>query len=98
MSRPEECERLILDALGKLEHLDVLVNNVGPFLERSLGETTARLVGYTGRIEWDATRPDGMPRKCLDVSKLHALGWTPAVSLEAGIAQLVREYEGIRAA
>ena len=40
VSRPEECDRLVLDAIRKLGHLDVLVNNVGPFLERPLGETT----------------------------------------------------------
>src|SRR3989442_10009830 len=39
-SRPEECGRLVLEAIRKLGHLDVLVNNVGPFLERPLGETT----------------------------------------------------------
>lgn len=59
---------------------------------REVAELTARLAGYTGEITWDATKPDGMPRKCLDVSRLTALGFQPEISLEAGIRQTIDEY------
>jgi GDP-L-fucose synthase len=45
----------------------------------------AKTVGYEGRIEWDTTRPNGTPRKLLDVSKAAALGWTYKTELEEGI-------------
>jgi GDP-L-fucose synthase len=43
------------------------------------------IVGFTGEIEWDTTKPDGTPRKLMDSSRLFALGWKPQVDLEAGI-------------
>ncbi|MFB0833964.1 GDP-L-fucose synthase family protein [Arthrobacter halodurans] len=56
---------------------------------KELAETVASTVGYTGRMEWDASQPDGTPRKLMDVSKLAAAGWTASVSLEDGIRQTV---------
>jgi len=52
---------------------------------KALAELVARTVGYTGRIEWDTSRPNGTPRKLLDVSKATALGWTYKTELEDGI-------------
>ena len=52
---------------------------------KALTELVAKVVGYTGRIEWDTTRPNGTPRKLLDVSKATALGWTYKTELEDGI-------------
>lgn len=52
---------------------------------RELTELVARTVGYEGRIEWDTSRPNGTPRKLLDVSKAKGLGWTYKVELEEGI-------------
>ena len=52
---------------------------------RDLAEVVRRIVGYDGRIEWDATRPDGTPRKLMDSSRLFALGWKPRIDLETGI-------------
>lgn len=53
---------------------------------RELAETVMRVVGFTGRIVFDTTKPDGTPRKLLDVSRLAALGWRATTSLEDGIA------------
>jgi GDP-L-fucose synthase len=42
-------------------------------------------VGFEGEIDWDSSKPDGTPRKLLDVSRLEALGWKPTIALEQGI-------------
>ncbi len=52
---------------------------------RELAETVAAVAGFTGRLEFDASRPDGTPRKLLDTSRLTALGWKPKIRLRAGI-------------
>lgn len=52
---------------------------------KELAETIANLVGYQGKINWDTTKPDGTPRKLLDVSKLHNLGWHHTTELKNGI-------------
>lgn len=59
---------------------------------RELTETVARVVGYDGRIEWDTTKPNGTPRKLLDVSKATALGWTYRTELADGIALAYADY------
>ena len=62
--------------------------NAGTGKELSIKELTelvARVVGYTGAIEWDTSRPNGTPRKLLDVSKATSLGWTYKTELEDGI-------------
>ena len=57
---------------------------------RELAETVRRVVGYTGNIVFDPTKPDGTPRKLQDVSRMHGLGWRHEVTLEEGIR---REYQ-----
>lgn len=62
--------------------------NAGTGLELSIAELTrlvARIVGYEGEIRWDTSKPNGTPRKLLDVSKARALGWEARTSLETGI-------------
>ena len=59
---------------------------------KALTELVAEVVGYTGRIEWDTTRPNGTPRKLLDVSKATALGWTPKTELEDGIRLAYEDF------
>ncbi len=54
---------------------------------RELAELICEIVGFQGALVWDATKPDGTPRKLLDVSKLHGLGWRHTISLREGIAQ-----------
>ena len=51
-----------------------------------LAQTIAKVVGYKGRVVFDASKPDGTPRKLLDVTRLHQLGWYHEISLEAGLA------------
>lgn len=57
-----------------------------------LAEQIKSLVGFKGRIVLDATKPDGTPRKILDVSKLHALGWRHKISLQEGLRQVYDDY------
>ena len=57
---------------------------------RELSELICNVVGFDGELTWDTSKPDGTPRKLLDVTKLRALGWKPAIPLQDGIA---RTYE-----
>ena len=65
---------------------------------RELTETVAAAVGYKGRIAWDATKPDGTPRKLMDVSRLTALGWRAKVALREGVGKTVASYRAEKAA
>ncbi|MDQ1203311.1 GDP-L-fucose synthase [Rhodococcus sp. SORGH_AS_0303] len=79
--------------LHLLEHFDGPQQvNVGTGVDHTIEEIAAIVadaVGYTGDIEWDTTKPDGTPRKLLDVSTLTASGWSPTVGLEEGISATV---------
>ena len=59
---------------------------------KELTEIVARVVGYKGKIEWDPTKPNGTPRKLLDVSKAKALGWTYKTELEDGIRLAYEDF------
>jgi GDP-L-fucose synthase len=60
---------------------------------KDLATSIAIATGFTGEIKWDATKPDGTPRKVMDVSRIKALGWKPEISLQDGIAQTVEWYQ-----
>ena len=59
---------------------------------RELAETVMEVVGFAGRIVFDASKPDGTPRKLLDVGRLHALGWRHRVDLKQGIALAYQDF------
>ena len=61
---------------------------------RDLAESIAEIVGYNGSVKWDSGKPDGTPRKLLDVSRLSEKGWQAKVNLEDGIQQVYRWYLG----
>src|SRR5262249_19417629 len=63
-----------------------------------LARTIADVVGFTGRFVFDHSKPDGTPRKLLDVSKLTALGWRPRIDLETGRRQPLEWYQPPRTA
>ncbi len=65
---------------------------------RELTETVAAVTGFTGRIDWDATKPDGTPRKLLDVSRLAALGWRSRTSLREGLEKTYASFRAEQAA
>jgi GDP-L-fucose synthase len=59
---------------------------------KELTELVAEVTGFKGRITWDATKPDGTPRKLVDVSRLSALGWKAKVGLRAGVERTYASY------
>jgi GDP-L-fucose synthase len=59
---------------------------------RELAETISRVVGYSGALAFDTSKPDGTPRKLMDSSRLAALGWRPRTNLEKGLAEVYRWY------
>jgi GDP-L-fucose synthase len=60
---------------------------------RELTEIMAKITGYKGKIVWDASKPDGTPRKIMDNSKIQALGWAPRVDLEDGLKRMYQWYQ-----
>ena len=76
-------------------HEEGLVN-IGTGEDIEIGELArmvSRIVGYEGEIVHDLSKPDGTPRKLMDVSKLHGFGWTHAIDLESGIKSVYEEYK-----
>jgi GDP-L-fucose synthase len=90
-----DAARALVLAAEHLETSEPL--NIGSGIETSIGDlalAVARLTGYTGRVVWDATRPDGQPKRFLDVSRARRLiGFTAAVGLEDGLRQTIADFE-----
>lgn len=69
--------------------------NVGSGTDITIGELAemlAKVTGFGGKIEFDATKPDGAPRKLMDSGRLNSLGWQPQISLEEGLENAYREF------
>ena len=69
--------------------------NVGTGVDctiRELAETVAQVTGFKGRLVWDSTKPDGTPRKLMDVSRLQAMGWQARIGLEEGLQDAYRWF------
>jgi GDP-L-fucose synthase len=89
----DDLARAVLICIEKYD--DAQQINVGSGLEvtiKDLAGKIATIVGYSGRIVWDANKPDGTPRKVLDITKVSNLGWKPTISLDQGIAATVEWY------
>ncbi len=65
---------------------------------KELTETVAEVTGFAGKITWDSTKPDGTPRKLMDVSLLAGLGWTARIALREGLEKTYAAYQAERAA
>jgi GDP-L-fucose synthase len=81
------------DPAEPVQHL-----NVGTGMDltiKELAELVARTVGYTGEIHWDASKPDGTPKKQLDVSRLSDVGWTAKIKLDQGILDAYRAFRDL---
>ena len=60
---------------------------------RNLADLVKSILNYQGDVFWDSTKPDGMPLKQLDISRLSTLGWRPKIELELGIRQTYDWYK-----
>ena len=90
----DDLAKLILLILFDFERTGLLNVGSGSDLTiKELSELIKNLVGYDGMIEWDETKPNGMLRKCLDVSKMNQLGFKPQITLEEGIKEVINEYK-----
>ncbi len=89
----DDLAKAVVHALENVlpEHL----YNVGTGLDlmiKELAETIQKVVGHNGNILWDSSKPDGTPRKLMDISKLHNLGWKHEIELTTGIEQTYRWF------
>lgn len=78
------------------EYNDPSLINVGTGIDitiKELAETIQKITGHKGNLIWDTAKPDGTPRKLLDVSKIKQLGWSPRISLEDGIESTYNWYK-----
>ena len=84
----DDCASACLFLLEKYDSPEIVNVGWGEDISiRELAELVCEVVGFDGELSWDKTKPDGTPRKLLDVSKLRGLGWTPTIPLRDGIAQ-----------
>ena len=81
---------MLIDAYDSAETINIGWGDDLPIKE--LAETVASVVGFDGQIEWDTSKPDGMPRKLLDTSRINALGWRPTITLRDGVASTYDWY------
>ena len=66
------------------------------FSIQELAAMIAKSTGYKGEIEWDTSKPSGMPRKLLDSSRINAMGWKPEIGMVIGIRQMIEQYRAIK--
>jgi GDP-L-fucose synthase len=81
----------LMDNYEAEEHINIGVGHDMPI--RDLAELVRTVVGYKGEIHWDSSKPDGTPRKLMDVSRIHALGWRHSIELEDGLRQVYRDID-----
>ena len=90
----DDLAKAILICMEKYDDLQQI--NIGSGMEvsiKDLADKIGAIVGYSGRIVWDANKPDGTPRKVLDITKVSNLGWKPSITLDQGIASTVEWYQ-----
>ena len=84
--------RLSIPSLGEIRNCHINVGTGKELTIRELSELVVKAVGFEGTVEFDASKPDGTPRKLIDVEKLHSLGWTHKVEIEDGVEKLYKWY------
>jgi GDP-L-fucose synthase len=94
----EDCADGIIAAMERYDNPEPM--NLGSGREITIADLTtliAKLSGFTGKIAWDPTKPDGQPRRCLDVSRAReSLGWSASTPLEAGLVKTIEWYRNSR--
>ena len=82
-----------IPALGEIKNCHINIGTGKELTIRELSQLIAKTVGFNGEIVWDRSKPDGTPRKLIDVSKLHSLGWKHKVEIEDGVKRLYEWYK-----
>ena len=82
-----------IPSLGEIRNCHINVGTGKELTIRELSELVVKAVGFSGKVEFDASKPDGTMRKLIDVSKLHSLGWTHKVEIEEGVQKLFQWYQ-----
>lgn len=82
-----------IPSLGEIRNCHINVGTGKELTIRELSGLVADAVGFGGTIEFDTSKPDGTPRKLIDVSKLHSLGWTHKVEIDEGVRRLFDWYK-----
>jgi GDP-L-fucose synthase len=82
-----------IPSLGEIRNCHINVGTGKELTIRELSQLVVKAVGFEGVVEFDASKPDGTPRKLIDVSKLHSLGWTHKVEIEEGVRRLFEWYQ-----
>lgn len=81
-----------IPSLGEIRNCHINVGTGKELTIRELSQLVVDAVGFEGEVLFDATKPDGTPRKLIDVSKLHSLGWTHSVEIDEGVRKLFEWY------
>ncbi len=81
-----------IPSLGEIRNCHINVGTGKELTIRELSELVVKTVGFQGDVVFDTTKPDGTPRKLIDVEKLHSLGWTHKVEIEEGVQRLFEWY------
>ncbi len=81
-----------IPSLGEIRNCHINVGTGKELTIRELSQLVVDAVGFEGEVFFDATKPDGTPRKLIDVSKLHSLGWTHSVEIDEGVRKLFEWY------
>jgi GDP-L-fucose synthase len=79
--------------LGEIRNCHINVGTGKELTIRELSELVVKAVGFEGEVVFDASKPDGTPRKLIDVSKLHSLGWTHKIEIDQGVQKLFNWYK-----
>ena len=82
-----------IPSLGEIRNCHINVGSGKELTIKDLATKVAKAVDFTGTIVWDATKPNGTPRKLIDVEKLHRLGWHHKVDIDEGISRLYQWYK-----
>lgn len=81
-----------IPSLGEIRNCHINVGTGKELTIKSLAEMVVKTVGFEGEVCWDSTKPNGTPRKLIDVSKLHSLGWHHKIEIEDGVERLYEWY------
>ena len=81
-----------MPSLGEIRNCHINVGTGKELTIKELSSLVVKAVGFEGDVVWDTTKPNGTPRKLIDVEKLHRLGWCHKVEIEEGVEKLYQWY------